>query len=243
MCEREPAESHPHQKTAGKLPAVFPCSQQDITPYGNDLHHINSILQPAVETDEPVEPAEKDPSEAYVDLDENAWYAEAVDYVISEGLMTGISEDEFAPADQITRAAMVQILWALEGKPVVNYAMDFEDVAEDAWYAEAVRWAVSEGIASGVSESEFAPNAAITREQLAVMLYRVEQANDGGFTGLWMFDLDYADADAVSEWAYEAVCWCTMKGIISGRDDGSLDPQGTALRSECAQMLMQYASL
>jgi len=199
--------------------------------------------EPADEPDEPVKPVEKDPSEAYVDLDENAWYAEAVDYVISEGLMTGISEDEFAPADQITRAAMVQILWALEGKPVVNYAMDFEDVAQDAWYAEAVRWAVSEGIASGVSESEFAPNAAITREQLAVMLYRVEQANDGGFTGLWMFDLDYADADAVSEWAYEAVCWCTMKGIISGRDDGSLDPQGTALRSECAQMLMQYASL
>ena len=199
--------------------------------------------EPAVEPDEPAEPEEKDPSEVYVDLDEDAWYAEAVDYVIAEGLMTGISEDEFAPAGVVTRASMVQMLWAMAGKPVVNYAMDFEDVSQDAWYAEAVRWAVSEGIAAGVSEDEFAPNAAITREQLAVMLYRVEQKNGGGFTGLWMFDLDFADADAVSEWAYEAMCWCTMKGIISGRDTGDLDPQGTAVRSECAQMLMQYAQL
>jgi hypothetical protein len=199
--------------------------------------------EPDVEPEEPAEPEEKDPSESYIDLNENAWYAEAVDYVISEGLMTGISENEFDPNGQVTRAAMVQILWAMEGKPVVNYAMDFEDVSQGAWYAEAVRWAVAEGIASGVSESEFAPDAAITREQLAVMLYRVEQKNGGGFTGLWMFNLDYADADQISEWAYEAMCWCTMKGVLSGRDDGTVDPQGVAARSECAQMLMQYASL
>ena len=213
----------------------------------NDADKAGSVVvKPSkpVEPDEPDEPAEPvDPSEDYVDLDENAWYAEAVDYVISEGLMTGISADEFAPNGQVTRAAMVQILWAMAGKPVVNYLMDFEDVSQDAWYAEAVRWAVSEGIASGVAEKVFAPDAAITREQLAVMLYRVEQKSGGGFTGLWMFNLDYADADAISEWAYEAMCWCTMKGVLSGRDDGTLDPQGTAARSECAQMLMKYASL
>lgn len=118
------------------------------------------------------------PSTAYRDVPVSAWYHEAVDYAIENELMKGYSTSAFGPNDTLTRAMMVQILWNLEGQPVVNYAMQYTDVDTDAWYAEAVRWASSEQIVMGYSEAQFGPEDSITREQMAAVLYRYAQYQD-----------------------------------------------------------------
>ena len=179
-------------------------------------------------------------SKAFSDLDTSLWYHEATDYVLENGLMNGVGNNLFDPNGTTSRAMIVTILWRLEGEPVVNYLMQFEDVAAETWYTEAVRWAASEGIVEGYSNTSFGPNDPITREQLATILYRYEQYKGGGFTGAWMFLLDYTDRDKVSDWAYEAMCWTTMHGVINGKGDGILDPKGSAKRCEAAQMLMNY---
>jgi len=179
-------------------------------------------------------------NERFSDLDPDAWYAEAVDYALERGLMNGVGDHRFAPNDTTTRAMIVTILWSLEGRPVVDYQMKFEDVAQDSWYTEAVRWAASKGIVTGYRDTVFAPNDPITREQLAAILYSFERSKGGGFTGAWMFRLDYTDIADISQWSFEPVCWMTMKNIMSGKAGGILDPKGAATRAEATQMLMRY---
>jgi len=157
--------------------------------------------------------------------------------------MKGYSDGTFQPDTAATRAVIVAALWQLEGKPVVNYAMTFEDVAQDAWYAEAVRWAASVGVVEGYSDEAFGPEDSITREQLAAILYRYEQHRGGGFKGSWMFRMDYTDLADVSDWAYEAMCWCTMNPIIEGKPGKLLDPKGTAARAQAAAMLHRYCEV
>ena len=176
----------------------------------------------------------------FTDVAETAWYAEAVGYVYQNGLMSGVSGTAFGPDVPTSRSMIAAILWRMAGSPVVNYAMDFADVPQGQWYSEAVRWAASEGIVSGYGDT-FGTDDPITREQLAVMLYRMAQKEDLGFTEAWAFRLDYADANEVSDYAYEALCWTTMHGIITGTGDGStLSPQGQATRAQAAVMLTAF---
>ena len=126
---------------------------------------------------------------------------------------------------------------------MVNYAMSFDDVASDTWYTEAIRWAASEGIVNGYSDTAFGPNDNITREQLATILYRYEQKNGGGFKGMWMFRMDYVDLAEVSDWAYEAMCWMNMNSIVNGKPGKVLDPKGNATRAEAATMLYRYCDI
>lgn len=171
----------------------------------------------------------------FEDTPEGAWYYDAVSYVYANGLMDGVSATQFAPDANMTRAMLVTILWRMEGEPVVNYLLPFTDVDGGAWYAEAVRWAASEGIVTGVSAIEFAPNAEIAREQLAAILHRyagepATAANLDAFT----------DAASVSAYAVDAMSWCVEQGIITGTTATTLDPQGTATRAQCAAMLMRF---
>ena len=184
--------------------------------------------------------ADNCPSLAFSDLDTTQWYHTGVDYVLNEGMMNGMGGGIFAPNGNLSRAMLVTILWRLEGKPAVNYAMTFEDVDAESWYTEAVRWAASEEIVLGYDAESFGPNDNITREQLATILYRYEQYKGGGFVGAWMFRMDYVDLADVSDWAYEAMCWMNMNGIVNGKPGKILDPKGTATRAEAAAMLNRY---
>ena len=181
---------------------------------------------------------------SFTDLDAGAWYHDYTDYVIAHGLMQGTGNNIFAPAGTVNRAQMVMVLWNMSGKPVVNYYMTYSDVSEDAWCAEAIRWATSEGIAAGYGGGLFGPGDPITREQMASMMYRYEQKyGDGGFTGDWMYRLPFADLDQISDWAFEAVAWCNMKGVMSGKADNIFDPKGPAKRSEMAAILTRYCEV
>lgn len=140
----------------------------------------------------------------------------------------------------LTRGELILALYEAEGKPVVNFAMDYSDVASDAPYAEAIRWASSEGIASGYDDGRFGPDDGVTREQMAVILYQYEQSNGQGFTGAWAFPLDYADADGISEYAYEAVCWVTMKEIMGDVGDNRFAPNDPVTQSEADLLFQGY---
>ena len=135
------------------------------------------------------------------------------------------------------------ILWRLEGSTVVNYAMNFSDVTENTDCAEAVRWAASRGIAQGYSSGAFGVSDPVTREQFAALLYRCAQSKGQGFTGTWAFPLNYPDAQQVSGFAYEPLCWLTMNRVTSRTNSGMLNPQGTTTRAQAVVMLQRYLAL
>lgn len=185
----------------------------------------------------------RDAALPFIDVADTAWYADAVQYVYKNGLMTGVSESEFGPDGTATRGQIVTILWRLAGSPVVNYAMRYADMDEGAWYGEAVRWAASTGVVTGYSESSFGPNDAITREQLAAILYRYVKTQGQGFTSMWYFPLRYDDAASISSWADEAMHWCVMKGLLNGTSETTLSPQLTATRAQLAAILQRFCEL
>ncbi len=178
----------------------------------------------------------------FTDVPEGAWYADAAAYVYEHGLMAGTSATTFAPDATTSRSMIATILWRMAGSPVVNYAMNYTDVAQGQWCSEAIRWATSEGIVGGYGNGLFGTNDPITREQFAVMLYRFaqEQGYDvsiGENTNI----LSYTDVADLSEYAISAMQWAVGAGIINGTGDGStLSPQGTATRAQLAVMLMRF---
>lgn len=183
------------------------------------------------------------PLARFSDVDPMAWYHDGVHYCVQNGLMVGTSATTFAPDMPASRAMIVTILWRQAGCPVVNCLMRYDDVEQDAWYAEAMRWATAEGVVAGYGDGGFGPDDPITREQFTTILYRFDQLQGGGFTGNWMFLLDFTDRSEVSQWAYEAICYMTVHGIIEGKDDKLLDPQGQATRAEIATMLLRHDTM
>ena len=172
-------------------------------------------------------------------MHEGDWFYENVGYVYENGLMNGVSETLFEPNGTVTRGMIVTILHRLEGEPESDYDMPFTDVAEQQWYAGAVRWAAGEGIVTGVSATEFAPDDPITREQFAAILWRYAQSK--GYDVSASADLTgFLDYGQISEYALPALQWAVGAGVMSGRGDGILAPQGTATRAEAAAMLMRF---
>ena len=178
----------------------------------------------------------------FTDVPEGAWYADAAAYVYEHGLMAGTSATTFAPDATTSRSMIATILWRMAGSPVVNYAMNYTDVAQGQWCSEAIRWAASEGIVGGYGNGLFGTNDPITREQFAAMLYRFaqEQGYDvsiGENTNI----LSYTDVADLSEYAISAMQWAVGAGIINGTGDGStLSPHGQATRAQAAVMLMRF---
>ena len=153
--------------------------------------------------------------------------------------MNGVTDTAFAPDTATSRAMLVTILWRMEGSPVVNYFMQFEDVLQEQWYTEAIRWAASTGIVNGYSNTKFGVNDSITREQMATILYRYSISK-----GFALFDNTYVsffgDATKVSTWAYDALNWSVGNGLIQGVGNNTLNPQGTATRAQTATILMRF---
>lgn len=178
-------------------------------------------------------------SEEFDDLRPDAWYAEAVAFVLAKGLMNGVSGTAFEPEGRMSRAMLVTVLYRLAGEPETGGGRVFDDVPEDSWYAEAVRWAASAGIVKGVSDTRFAPELPVTREQLALMLMRFAAPEEDSFTGRELSA--FIDAGKSSGWARDALCWAVSAGILQGGGDGRLRPGETATRAQAAAMLMRFA--
>ena len=179
----------------------------------------------------------------YTDLDRYAWYHDGVHFCLENDLMNGVSDNLFAPGSTTTRAMIVTILWRLEGEPMVNYAMDFSDVAANMWYTEAIRWAASEGIVEGYGDT-FGPNDPITREQMAAIMwryakYRGYDVSVGENTNI----LSYDDAFDVAEWAIPAMQWACGAGLINGVESGRavyLKPADNTTRAQAAAILHRF---
>ena len=171
------------------------------------------------------------------DVPQNSWFADAVKYVSENKLMNGKSTTAFAPNENMSRAMLATVLYRMSSE-TAEADSSFRDVSSSAYYAAAVNWASSEGIVNGTGANAFSPNASITREQLAAMLYRY--AGEPSVSA----DLSaYTDTVDISPYASKAVEWCVAKGILSGKSATRLAPQDTATRAECAAMLQRFAAL
>ena len=181
------------------------------------------------------------PSKDFTDVDPDAWYHEAVDYAVVEGLMNGVGNGKFDPDGTTTRAMIVTILHRLEGTPVVNAVNPFDDVAADQWYTDAVIWANANGIVEGYGDGMFGPADNITREQFAAILYRYANYKDYD-TGKTADLSAYEDALSISSWALDAVKWANAEALITGRTATTLVPTGNTTRAEAATILMRLIS-
>ena len=176
---------------------------------------------------------------SFKDVLESDWFSAPVKYVYENNLFKGVTETEFAPHTSLTRAMLVTVLYRAENEPEIDAGTKFADVLSDAYYAAAVAWAEANGIVNGVSEDEFAPDAEITREQIAAIMYRyavykgIEKVSE-------QENLTFADAEDISEYAVSAMNWIVGQEIIQGYEDNTVRPQNNATRAETAAVLQRF---
>ena len=178
----------------------------------------------------------------------NDWSHEGIDYCVRRSLMVGTGVGTFSPGMNCSRAQIVQILYNLSGDKTdySRYYLPFTDVAPGAWYYDAVAWAYTNNVVSGTSETTFAPNDVITREQMAVILYGYTAEFAPEFTGNAASLNTFPDAGSVANWAYAAMSWAVGNGLISGMGSGGvsyLAPQGSATRAQASAIIMRYCQL
>lgn len=175
----------------------------------------------------------------FEDVKEEAWYYDAVNFVVDRNLFSGVSETKFAPNMQMTRSMLVSVLYRLEGSPAVTGTNNFTDVKSGQWYTDGVIWANGNGIVSGLGNGRFGTNDNVTREQMAVILHnyaKYKKYNVEKTTSLSVF----TDASALSSWAAESMKWANAEGLIQGRTATTLVPGGNATRAEVAAILKRF---
>ncbi len=163
------------------------------------------------------------------------WSAPAVEYVQEKGIMNGVGGDRFDPYGTVSRGMLATVLHREAGAPHSTAGLFFDDLEAGSWYIDSVIWCAEMGVVTGVDANHFCPDAPVTREQLALMLWRLA----GWPQALGSAD-GFADAGQISWWAKGGVDWAVGAGVVSGNPDGTFVPQGTATRSEAAQMLMKF---
>lgn len=178
------------------------------------------------------------------DVTPENWYFDAVSFVTENKLMNGTSEESFSPDLSLTRAMLVTILHRIEGTPTAESNLIFKDVDKDMYYAEAINWAKSTKIISGINESEFAPNNTITREHIALILYRYANfrkynTNVPNNVNIAQFN----DFSKVSDYATDAIKYAISNELIKGDTSGNLNPSGIATRAEIATILQRFIKL
>ena len=181
----------------------------------------------------------------FSDVGQSDWFYNSVMSVYELRLMQGISENSFEPNSKLTRAMFVTVIHRISDMPKVKGQYVFADIDDSAWYADAVEWGYESKIISGISETEFAPNDNITREQIATILYRYAKykgvnvdniANESDMSA-------YPDAVQISDWAADAMRYCISEKIITGDDVGNILPQNYASRAEMATMIVRFIKL
>ena len=182
------------------------------------------------------------PLAAFDDLDAGSWYHDGVHFVLENRIMQGVGERSFSPGSAASRAMLVTMLWRMEGAPAPSGAAPFSDVPPDAWYADAVSWAASQGIVEGRGAAVFAPHDSLTREQLAAILWRfakykgpVQAPDDEPGLGVFI------DAERISPWAEAAMQWAVSAGLITGVGNEKLSPEANATRAQVATVLTRFA--
>ena len=176
---------------------------------------------------------ETEPENPFTDTSKSDYFYDAVLWAADKGITSGVTDTLFAPNVSCTRAQMVTFLWRANGSPVVDYAMNFTDVPADAYYADAVRWAVSKGITCGTSATTFAPDMTVTRSQTVTFLYRAAgtPAVSGG---------SFADVDANAYYA-DAVAWAVAEGITSGTSATTFSPNAPCTRAQIVTFMYRDA--
>lgn len=173
----------------------------------------------------------------FTDLAEDAWYSGAVEYVYAHGLMRGMSETAFAPNTSLTRAQAVQILYNLEGQPVVSGTATFTDA--EHWAKSPIVWAQQTGVVDGYEDNSFRPENPISRQEFAQIMYNYAKYKGYDLTAKGNLDA-FPDADKMGAWAEPALAWANGNKLINGHDDGTLDPGGITIRAQAASILMRF---
>lgn len=189
--------------------------------------------------------AQNPASGKFTDVADNAWYSDAVSYVVNKGYFKGTADTLFSPQGTMTRAMFATVVGRMAEIDESQYSGSaFSDVPEGQWYSAYIKWASENGIVSGVGGGKFNPNAEITREQMAAMMYRYAKYSGADLTSAAATDdtafSAFADKTSVSEYAKDAMIWATAKGIINGTGTG-LSPKNDATRAQVAQIIMNYA--
>ena len=175
----------------------------------------------------------------FTDVSEKDWFYNDAMFVYKNGLMLGTSKTLFSPHGTVTRGMMATILWRMEGSLAPKGENSFTDVEAGRWYADAITWAAENGIFAGYSMDKFGPDDPITREQLTAIFYRY--ADYKGYKLTITGNLDkFEDADKITDYAKTVMQWAVGNGLIKGKSENLLDPQGTATRAEISAMLHRF---
>ena len=190
-------------------------------------------------TQPPTDQPDPDAPLPFTDVSANAWYFDVVDYAYRQGLMNGTSTTTFSPEDTTSRAMVVTILHRLTGTPAAP-APNFPYVDSDTYYTAAVGWATQFGVVMGYDTGLFLPDDPITREQMAVILYRYAQRMDYDVTAQGDLSV-FTDSAAVSDWALDAMTWAVGAGLLNGMGDGTVVPRGHTTRAQAAAILTRFS--
>ena len=183
------------------------------------------------------------PMAAFRDLDPDAWYHDGVHWALAEGVMNGVGADTFAPDVPVSRAMLVTMLWRQAGAPEASEEITFTDVPPGLWYTEAVRWAAAQGVVKGYDARTFGPDDAVSREQVAVILWRYASMQGADVTtGVADRLGQYLDTEQIAPWALDAMRWAAHTGLIRGVTDERLSPRTGATRAQSATLLLRFTA-
>jgi hypothetical protein len=237
-----PSGSVSVQKSQAKTFLITPNTGYIITDVlvdGVSMGAVTEYTFSSVSEDHTITAVFEHPSNRFSDVDGSKWYREGIDYVLMAGLFNGTSDTTFEPDTDMTRAMLVTVLWRLENEPNSTLADLFSDIASGIWYTEPVAWAAENGIVEGYDPDTFGPYDPITREQMAVILYRY--ASLKGYVTTAAADLSaFSDTGDTSGWAMTAMEWAVAEGLINGVSNTSLNPAGNASRAQVATILMRF---
>ncbi|MBQ4528361.1 MAG: S-layer homology domain-containing protein [Clostridia bacterium] len=175
----------------------------------------------------------------YADVPLSSWYFDAVKYAVDKGVMSGVSDTNFAPDTVLTRAMFVTMLYRMEKEPSTT-KVNYKDVPKGSWFENAISWASKKGLVNGVTDKEFAPNAEITREQLMTILYRYAKYKKKGVSANELNVKAFIDNVDISPYSVDAMNWAIENGLISGTGGKYLTPFGAATRAQAAVILQRF---